>query len=71
MTRCKFVCRDKKIDENGATIYMSPVTSGSKENDEFFRYTPAGEIRIGIVSLETARQFEEGKEYYIDISPAE
>ena len=71
MVRCKFKCESKTITENGAEIKMVPVTYGSKENDEFFKYTPYGEIKIGTINKEAAEQFQPGKEYFIDISLAE
>lgn len=71
MTRCKFKVRSMTIFESGASILMAPVVSGSKENETFYQYTPGGELKLEIVNHETAMQFQAGKEYYIDISPAE
>lgn len=70
MLRCKFKCKSKMQDTAGYTIEMVPVTIGSPENDEFFKYTPFGAIQLGIVKEETACQIEVGEEYYIDISEA-
>lgn len=53
------------------SIQMTPVTSGSKENDEFFKYTPGGTLNLSTINATAAKMFEYGKEYYIDISPAE
>ena len=70
-TRCKFVCDAKTETLNGYQSEMRPVTSGSPENESFFRFTPHGDLKIGLVSAETARTFEVGKHYYLDISSAD
>jgi hypothetical protein len=46
---------------------MEAVTEGSKENDEFFKYTPGGTLTFYCVNPAAAEQIEEGKEYFIDI----
>jgi hypothetical protein len=51
-------------------INMSVVTSGSDENKKFFASTPNGEIRVGCANPEAVAQFELGKEYYVDFTPA-
>lgn len=77
MVRCKFQCvnilpvHDVSGKEEGKRICFAPVTCGSKENEQFFAYTPYGEINFGTVNAEAAKQFEIGKEYYIDFTPAE
>lgn len=66
--RAKFVC----IKNSEQTIKMQPVTSGSKENEAFFKYTPGGEINLyGITNPEAEKQFEVGREYYVDFTPVE
>lgn len=67
MVRAKFHCNHK--DENG--IYLSPVYSGSEENAQFFAATPGGQIILHIVNPVAAEQFEVGKEYYVDFTPAQ
>ena len=56
--------------EIGSEIELNAVYNGSPENEEFFRYTPQGKVTLGIVREEAATQFEIGKEYYADFSPA-
>jgi hypothetical protein len=46
------------------------VTGGSKENEEFFRYSPWGKIDMGTVNAAAARQFEIGDEFYVDFTKA-
>lgn len=55
------------------TIVLAPVVGNGKnpENDRFFAFTPSGEIRLGTVNEEAARQFELEGEYYVDFIPAE
>jgi tRNA U54 and U55 pseudouridine synthase Pus10 len=50
------------------SIKLFPVINGSAENETFFKYTPGGELNLAVVNIEAAKQFEVGKEYYIDIS---
>ncbi len=69
--RAKFKCESKTLTVNGAQVTLVPVTTGSKENEEFFKYTPYGKLEVGTINPEAAKQIEPGKEYYIDISPAE
>jgi hypothetical protein len=55
------------------TIVMHPVYPNGNpahENSEFWDATPSGEISINCANLEAAKQFELGKEYYVDFSPA-
>lgn len=65
--RAKFVCSMK----NENVIAFNPVYSGSKENESFFRATPGGQIMLNIVNEDAAKQFEQGKEYYVDFTPAD
>jgi hypothetical protein len=72
MVRCKFVCTEHREFKYGAEILhgykFSPVTSGSKENEQFFKWTPSGSLEFGTVQ---AQAFEIGKEYYLDLSEPE
>jgi len=77
MVRAKFRCHWKDEQKNAegevlsATIKLSPVSSGSEENKEFYKYTPGGEMNLYTVNPVVAAQIEVGKEYYIDITLAE
>jgi hypothetical protein len=77
MVRCKFRCHYKEEQKNtegevtAATIKMSPVYSETGENKEFWKYTPCGDLSFYTVNPAAAAKIEQGKEYYIDISPAE
>jgi hypothetical protein len=70
--RCKFVCNH--ISENGEgenktkDFYFSPVTGGSDENRQFWKWTPSGELKFQC--LNPSVNFEKGKTYYLDITEA-
>lgn len=55
---------------DGFQITLGAVINGSPENEEFYRYTPAGQISLGLVSEAAAAQFEVGAEYFVDFTPA-
>ena len=69
--RAKFRCNEKNQSETGFALKFWPVTSGSAENDRFYQYTPGGELTMSTVNDEAAAQFEVGKEYYLDFTPAD
>lgn len=74
MVRAKFKCvlirgAEARPDE-GSKIVLEPVTSGSPENESFFKYTPGGKIELTVVNPEAVKQFKEGEEYYVDFLPA-
>lgn len=83
MTRAKFkvlqvVKREQWVNsgstgshEIGYEIEMYPVISGSPENEQFYKLTPGGNMKLTVLSEETANQFEIGKEYYVDFTKAE
>lgn len=82
--RAKFVVtavNEKKINQwlnaekksGEATAYdvqMTPVSGGSDENEEFFASTPGGVFTLLTVNEEAGKMFKQGKEYYIDVTPA-
>lgn len=69
-TRLKVTCNWKSDSGTGVNLTFSPVYSGSEENKQFFAATPGGSFQFYTVNKIVADQFEMGKEYYIDISPA-
>jgi len=58
------------VDDNdiGNTIYLIPVIGGSVENDEFYKWTPAGQITLSTINETAAKQFEVGKEIFVTFS---
>lgn len=83
MVRAKFKVDAKEETFNGVdvqvTVKMTPVypkASGEKtenehENKVFWKYTPAGELRLSTINKAASDQFELGKEYYLDFTPVE
>ena len=73
--RTKFVCKEisnssPNTDENGKTVKLEAVIADSVENKEFFQWTPSGTISFACVNPQACEQFEVGKEYYVDLTPA-
>lgn len=70
--RAKFVCGWKTTNAagQGDQIYLSPVYSGSEENEKFFAATPGGQIQLFTTNPDAAAQFVQGKEYFVDFTPA-
>lgn len=69
--KCKFVCQSVLLDKNGGTVTLTPVTTGSPENESFFKWTPFGEIKMGVLNEDAVEQFVPGRSYYIDFTPAD
>lgn len=69
--RAKFKCTEKRQHEVGYRILFCAVTSGSKENEVFFKWTPDARLEIGTINSDAAAQFTPGNEYYLDISACE
>jgi len=74
-TRAKFYCCSVTLFSSdpgaGKAVKLQPVTSGSEENREFWKYTPSGSIELSISNPEAAKIFEPGREYYVDFTPAQ
>jgi hypothetical protein len=70
--RAKFFVTDieENTEDGSATITLAPVVGGSSENDSFYKYTPGGSISLSTINAAAARQFQSGKEYYVDFTPA-
>jgi hypothetical protein len=68
--RCKMKLEKKTQTTSGRELSLNPVTGGSAENDAFFKYTPYGEISIGLVNATVADAMTVGKAYYVDFTEA-
>lgn len=69
--RAKFYVQSKTEYKDGFHVKLNPVVSGSKENSEFYKYTPGGSLELQTINPDAAAQLEVGKEYYLDISLAQ
>jgi hypothetical protein len=69
--RAKFKLVQKTISEGGCRLKFEPVTTGSYENEQFFKWTPYGSIDIGTINQAVEEKFSKiGAEYYVDFTPA-
>ena len=75
MVRAKFRCDSKAtcVQTGEVNINMAPVYSDdpNSENRQYWQATPAGSIMLSCLNLTASEQFEVGKEYYVDFTPAE
>lgn len=71
--RAKFQCNsiNKSPDNSTAVVHLIAVTTGSTENENLVEVYPSGQLQMVISNPAAAEQFEQGKEYFIDIIPAE
>lgn len=71
--RAKFRCVSKEggVENPEGEVVLEAVVGGSPENDQFFNYTPYGQLRMGTVNAAAFAVFEVGKEYFLDFTPAE
>jgi len=71
--RAKFYCNTvtDKPELEQVFVSMGVVTNGCEENKSFFKYTPSGLMTL-VIGYDTPASgfFEEGNEYYLDISRA-
>ncbi len=68
--RCKVQCLALTEHAEGTkSVKFTPVVGGSPENEEFYKWTPGGVFEFNHVNPNV--EFKPGKEYYIDIIPAE
>lgn len=69
--RAKVTCEG--ISNNAVsfrTVFESDASKDT-ENARFTQATPWGEIKLGIDNPAALEQFEAGKSYYVDFTPAE
>lgn len=72
MVRAKFfVTKINKNEDGSGSVNLSPVYTGSKENEDFYQLTPGGSIEISTINPKAMEQFEEGREFYVDFTEAE
>lgn len=69
--RAKFKVTNIEPNSGAVSITLFPVTDGSEENKEFFKWTPGGQINLGCCNPAATEQFEVGQEFYVDFTPAD
>jgi len=60
--------RDAIVDARD--LHFTAVYDGSEENKKYWEATPGGQLQLFTVNEAAWSQFQEGKEYYIDFTPA-
>jgi len=50
--------------------FNAVCNDGTEENAKFHKYTPSGEISMTVDNPSASEQFELGKSYYVDFTPA-
>ena len=70
-TVMKMKCETVTYNTNGGEIKLTPVVSGSEENDKFFKWTPYGQLFAGIVNTSVLGNFIPGQEYTVTIRKAD
>jgi hypothetical protein len=68
---CKVVLEKLIRLRHGHEVEFTPVTGGSPENDSFFKWTPYGSIRLGVLNDAVIEGLEPGKTYYVRITEAD
>lgn len=66
----KFKLVEKTETEYGGKVKFLPVVNGSAENENFFKWTPYGEISIGTINQIVLDKMTVGKDYYVDFREA-
>ncbi|MCB5187377.1 hypothetical protein LG200_05080 [Methylobacillus caricis] len=72
--RAKMKCNGKSPQHGNVIVRFGVVYSDdpNSENKVFSDYTPIGDLTLGIqLDKPAASAFEIGKEYYVDITPAD
>ena len=67
--RAKMVCT--LVDAPNGRVILNGVTSGSPENDSFFKWTPAASVDMSTINPSALAQFVQGKQYFVDFTVAD
>jgi hypothetical protein len=63
----------QSIPTPARTVKMSPVYGNgdpTHENTKFWQASPGGALELNVVNAAAVEQFEVGREYYVDFTPA-
>jgi hypothetical protein len=70
--RAKMVCRAvEHRGEDQRMVILEAVTADTPENKVWSKWTPWGEVRLAITNPAAFEQFEVGKVYIADFTPAD
>lgn len=70
--KCQSVVKHPEPAHDGGFVAVSfhAVYGEGKENKEWSKYTPSGNLTMSITNPDAFGWFEEGKEYFLDLTPA-
>ena len=74
--RAKFQCLSINHHHTGnpdavqAEVRLIPVYGNGEANKDWSKWTPSGELKMMITNPSAIAQFELGKEYFVDFTPA-
>lgn len=74
--RAKFIVQsvtDHNTGTSGDTMRQAKLTAVTRDDgdpEDFWKYTPAGELNITISNPAAAEQFTPGKAFYLDFTEA-
>lgn len=60
-----FTAKVRLISKSDTSVTFTPVTDGSEENKSFSKWTPWGEIRLGISNETLMNQLTPTDEYIV------
>lgn len=69
--RAKVTCNGVTLNQVTFNTVYEPDAAADTENARFTTATPSGEIRMTIDNPAAMEQFQTGKSYYVDFTPAE
>jgi len=71
VAKVRLISVTKDKDETTGTVVFTPVTEGCEENKSFSKYTPWGEIRLGITNPDLVPTFNPTDEYLVTFTKVE
>lgn len=69
--RAKVTCDTIKDNAVTFSTVYEPDAAKDTENARFTKATPWGQIKLGIDNPTALEQFQPGKSYYVDFTPAD
>lgn len=61
----------KEVSQVDVTLQAVYGSGDDDSNKEWSQYTPSGEVKLCITNASAYKQFEIGKAYFVDFTPAD